>query len=52
MRKGEENMLPIFNEYIQFLNHKTENCLNFLKEGIYWYDKSIIKAFDKDGNLI
>ena len=45
-------MLPIFNEYIQFLNHKTENCLNFLKEGIYWYDKSIIKAFDKDGNLI
>ena len=45
-------MLPIFNEYIQFLNYKTEDKLSFLKEGIYWYDKSIIKAFDKNGDLI
>ena len=45
-------MLPIFNEYIQFLNDKTKNELNFLKEGVYWYDRSIIKAFDKKGNLI
>ena len=44
-------MLPIFKEYITFLKDKSEN-LDFLKEGFYWYDRSIIKAFDKKGNLI
>ena len=44
-------MLPIFNEYIKFLNYNT-NELKFLKQGYYWYDKSIIKAFDMNGNLI
>lgn len=44
-------MLPIFNEYISFLNKNT-NELNFLKEGYYWYDKSIIKAFNINGELI
>ena len=44
-------MLPIFNEYISFLNKNTSE-LNFLKEGYYWYDKSIIKAFNINGELI
>lgn len=44
-------MLPIFNDYIKFLNETTTE-LDFLKEGYYWYDKSIIKAFDINGNLI
>ena len=45
-------MLPIFKEYIDFLNHKTNNGGVFLQEGKYWYDKSIIKAFDVDGNIV
>lgn len=45
-------VLPIFNEYIKFLNDKTSNKLDFLKEGIYWYDKSIIKAFDINGEIV
>lgn len=44
-------MLPIFNDYICFLKHKTSE-LNFLQEGYYWYDKSIIKAFDITGNIV
>ncbi|MGL5717123.1 MAG: hypothetical protein ACRCX2_29165, partial [Paraclostridium sp.] len=28
------------------------NELNFLEEGLYWYDKSIIKAFDLKGNIV
>lgn len=44
-------MLPIFNDYIKFLNDNTSE-LDFLKEGYYWYDRSIIKAFDVNGNLI
>ena len=39
-------MLPLFKEYISFLNEKTNNKLDFLKEGYYWYDNSIIKAYD------
>ncbi|MGL4801928.1 MAG: phosphoadenosine phosphosulfate reductase family protein [Cetobacterium sp.] len=45
-------MLPIYKEYIEFLNNKTNNKLNFLEEGKYWYDKSIIKAFDLNGNVV
>lgn len=46
-------MLPVFKEYIKFLNDKTNNELNFLKEGIFWYDKSIIKGFNlTTGELI
>ena len=45
-------MLPIFNEYTKFLNSKTNNRLNFLKEGFYWYDKSIIKAFNTKGEIV
>lgn len=44
-------MLPVFNEYIDFLKHHSTD-LNFLKEGFYWYDKSIIKAFDTNGNIV
>lgn len=44
-------MLPVFNDYIFFLKEKNKE-LDFLKEGIYWYDRSIIKAFDKKGNII
>lgn len=44
-------MLPIFKEYISFLKNKNSK-LDFLKEGIYWYDRGIIKGFDKNGELI
>lgn len=44
-------MLPIFKEYITFLKTKTDR-LDFLEEGIYWYDRSMIKAFDSNGNLV
>ena len=44
-------MLPIFNDYIKFLNENADG-LKFLKEGYYWYDKSIIKAFDMNGNIV
>lgn len=39
----------VFNEYIKFLEDKGLKLK--LKEGYYWYDKSIIKAFDKQGNI-
>lgn len=42
-------MLPIFKEYCQFLKDKTGIEL---EEGYYWYDKSIIKGFDKDFNEV
>ena len=45
-------MLPIYKEYIDFLNYKTNHELNFLEEGKYWYDKSIIKAFNLNGDII
>jgi 3'-phosphoadenosine 5'-phosphosulfate sulfotransferase (PAPS reductase)/FAD synthetase len=38
----------VFKEYCQFLKDKTGLELN---EGYYWYDNSIIKAFDKQGNI-
>lgn len=41
-------MLPIFDEYKNFIYEKTG--LN-LESGVYWYDKSIIKAFGTDGKL-
>lgn len=41
-------MHPIFKEYGTFLKDKTGLDI---PEGYYWYDKSIIKAFDKDGNM-
>ena len=44
-------MLPVFNEYIHFLKEHSDE-LNFLEEGRYWYDKSIIKAFDMNGNIV
>jgi len=44
-------MLPIFDDYIKFLKDKT-NELEFLKEGFYWYDRSIIKAFDSNGDIV
>ena len=46
-------MLPVFNEYIQFLKDVTNNDdeLNVLSEGFYWVDNQIIKAFDNKGNL-
>ncbi|MCD7996500.1 MAG: phosphoadenosine phosphosulfate reductase family protein [Clostridiales bacterium] len=41
-------MNPIYKEYCQFLKDKTGLEL---EEGYYWYDNSIIKAFDKQGKL-
>lgn len=40
-------MLPIFNGYIEYLKNNGVDLP--LKEGIYWLDNAIIKAFDKDG---
>ena len=41
-------MNPIFKEYCGFLKDK----INLeLEEGYYWIDNSIIKAFDKEGNI-
>jgi phosphoadenosine phosphosulfate reductase len=42
-------MLPIFNEYIQFLYTKGVDI--GLKEGYYWIESQIIKAYDKQGEL-
>lgn len=39
----------VFKEYIKFL--KDNGLKQELIEGYYWLDKSIIKAYDKDGNL-
>lgn len=42
-------MNPIFNEYIKFLEDKGVNTN--LKEGYYWLDNQIVKAYDKQGNI-
>lgn len=42
-------MLPVFNEYIQFLKDKGVNL--GLQEGSYWVDRMIIKAYDTNGVL-
>ncbi len=42
----------IFKEYLEFLQEKgidTEKCN--LKEGYYWLDNQIVKAYDKQGTL-
>lgn len=41
-------MNPIFKEYCKFLKDKIDLEL---EEGYYWLDNSIIKAFDKEGNI-
>ena len=42
-------MNPVFNDYINYLkHHKIELGL---KEGYYWIDNQIIKAFDKNGKI-
>ena len=41
----------VFNEYITFLKDKgLDNTKYNLKEGYYWQDRQIIKAYDKQGN--
>lgn len=40
-------MNPIYKEYIEFLNNNNINL--DIKEGYYWLDKQIIKAFDDKG---
>ena len=42
-------MNPVFNDYIKFLKDKNINY--DLKEGYYWLDSQIIKAYDKQGNI-
>lgn len=44
-------MTPIYEEYIRFLKNVTGKRLPMLKEGFFWLDKQIIKAFDKNGIL-
>lgn len=43
-------MNPIFKEAIQFFNDKGVN-IEQLKEGYYWFDRQIIKAFDREGQI-
>ena len=40
-------MNTIFNEYIEFLNNTSKTKVEDLKEGYFWLDNQIIKAFDK-----
>lgn len=40
----------IFNEYINFLKDNNIDTSS-LKEGFYWLDRSIIKAYDKQGKI-
>lgn len=44
-------MNPIYNEYLTFLRDVSGEPLNELKEGYFWLDNSIIKGFDKQGNV-
>ncbi len=44
-------MLPVFKEYIQFLEEVSGQKLAEIKEGYFWVDKQIIKGFDKKGNI-
>lgn len=47
-----EKLNLIFNEYIKFLIDKgLDNQKYNLKEGYYWLDNQIIKAYDKEGNI-
>lgn len=42
----------VWNEYIKFLNDNAVNTSEYdLKEGYYWLDKQIIKAYDKEGSI-
>lgn len=40
----------VFKEYIKFLQDNKVD-VSMLQEGFYWLDRSIIKAYDKQGNL-
>lgn len=44
-------MNPIFKEYITFLRNTSGEELPDLKEGYFWLDNQIVKAFDKQGNI-
>lgn len=44
-----EKMQPIYNELIEMW--KAKGVVLPLIEGFYWLDKSIVKCFDKQGNL-
>lgn len=45
-------MNPIYNKYIGFLKDKGVDVNKYkLKEGYYWLDRQIIKAYDIEGNI-
>ena len=44
-------MNPIFKEYIEFLNDTSKTKIDDLKEGYFWLNNSVIKGFDKSGNV-
>ncbi len=48
MRGGSIN--PIYNDFINFLESKGLEKEK-IQEGYYWFDRMIVKAFDKDGNI-
>lgn len=43
----------VYKEFIQFLNNKglKEQTNIELQEGYYWFDRLIVKAYDKNGNI-
>lgn len=48
IEKGGMIINPVYSEFIDFL--KMNGLEEDLKEGYYWLDKMIIRAFDKQGN--
>jgi len=45
-------MTPVYNEYLEYIKAITgDDKLSVLKEGCYWLDRNIIKAFDSEGVL-
>ena len=45
-------MTPVYKQYLKYIKDTTQDCkIDELKEGFYWLDRNIIKAFDIDGNV-
>jgi len=46
-------MTPIFNEFITYIKTVApDSRLDIIKEGYYWLDRNIVKAFNSEGELI
>ena len=46
-------MNPIYNEYLQFLkDHNVDLEKYNLKEGYFWLNRMVIKAYNKNGEAV